>query len=253
MSAFSKLISRPHRCICSHFHPPSLFSPSLSIAPSIQLNYHHKRYHLTHERHHPQATSHSTHHKLAQECERVTKLGVYANIGLTALKGSAGLMTNSMALIADATHSLTDLISDFMTFATIKYSQTKPNSKFPLGFGKIDTLGTFPVAGLLCFGSYQIVTVSASKLYAAYLGAPMGVILMPHVAIGCIVVCLGIKEWLYRITIKAGEEYHSSVTVANAWHHRSDAYSSVIALLGVGGYYVGYPIADPVCGLAGEN
>ena len=54
----------------------------------------------------------------------------------------------------------------------------------------------------------------------------------------------------FRITIKAGEEYNSSVIIANAWHHRSDAYSSLIALLGVGGYYVGYPMADPLCGLA---
>ena len=125
-------------------------------------------------------------------------MGVYSNIGLVALKGSTGLATNSMALIADATHSLTDLISDFMTFATIKYSQTKPNSKFPLGFGKIDTLGTLPVAALLCLGSYQIVTVSASKLYAAYLGTATSVIVMPHLAIGCILVALGVKEWIYR-------------------------------------------------------
>ena len=238
-----------HHCLYSLLHPVS------------SVHYHHKRHHLTYDRHpHPNPLSppSATHdpemtsktQELANRCEHVTKLGVYANIGLVALKGSAGLMTNSMALIADATHSLTDLVSDFMTFATIKYSQMAPTSKFPLGFGKIDTLGTITVAGLLCIGSYHIVTVSVSQLYAAYLGAPTSVLVMPQMAMLCAVFSLALKEWLYRITTKAGKEYNSSVTVANAWHHRSDAYSSGIALLGVGGYYVGYPIADPMCGLA---
>ena len=184
--------------------------------------------------------------QLAKQCEDVTKMGVYANIGLVLLKGSAGFMTNSMALIADATHSFTDLLSDFMTFATIKYSQRKPTKRFPLGFGKIDTLGTLPVAGLLTIGSYHIIKQSLNKLY---LGSAATVITMPHIAMGCVILSLIVKEYLYRITIKAGEEYHSSVTIANAWHHRTDAYSSLIALVGVGGYFIGYPILDPICGM----
>ena len=244
MSKFQKLTSRTHRCIYSHIYP------SLSY-PLSNYHYHNKRHHI----HHPQPIQPITQNseisnrnsELAKKCEQVTKTGVYANIGLTVIKGSAGIMTNSMALIADATHSLTDLISDFMTFATIKYSQRKPNKRFPLGFGKIDTLGTLPVAGLLCIGSYHIVKTSLSKLY---LGSAATVITMPHIAMGCVILSLIVKEWLYRITLKAGEDYNSSVTIANAWHHRSDAYSSLIALIGVGGYFVGYPILDPICGMA---
>jgi len=154
-------------------------------------------------------------------------------------------MTNSMALIADATHTFTDLCSDFITYFTITFSQREPTKTFPLGFGKIDTLGTLSVAGLLAFCSYHVVTTSVSKLY---LGVSAAAITMPFVAMGCVMVSLFVKEWLYRITIKAGNEYQSNVTIANAWHHRSDAWSSLIALLGVGGSFIGYPLLDPLCG-----
>eukprot|EP01084_Bolivina_argentea_P121527 215370_1 len=125
--------------------------------------------------------------ELAKRCEDVTKTGVYANIGLVILKSGAGYMTNSMALIADATHSLTDLMSDFMTYFTIKYSQREPTKRFPLGFGKVDTLGTLPVATLLTFGSYHIVTTSINKLYLLYSGAAAGIIIMPYVAMSCVI------------------------------------------------------------------
>eukprot|EP01083_Nonionella_stella_P010154 29017_1 len=214
----------------------------------VQLNHYQKRYHqMLIQKHQPSGELHEKNREKAIACEDVTKTGVFVNIGLVILKGSAGLLTNSMALMADAIHSLTDLFSDLMTYFTIRYSQRKPTKHFPLGFGKIDTFGTIPIAGLLMLGSYHIVKTSVSKLFI--LGAPAAMITMPYVAMGCVLLSLLVKEWLYRITIKAGNEYQSNVTIANAWHHRSDAISSLIALIGVGGYCIGFPVLDPICGM----
>ena len=232
-------MSHLRRIFSPHHHFHSL--PILSIPLHPSSNLYQKRHHVPQ----PLLKNVDRNRGLAQQCENVTKLGVYSNIGLVFVKGSAGFMTNSMALIADATHSLTDLISDFMTYFTIRYSQRAPTTKFPLGFGKIDSLGTVTVAGLLTLCSYHVVSASVSKLY---ISASASVITMPHVAMGCVLLSIVVKEWLYRITIKAGDEYHSNVTIANAWHHRSDAYTSAIALVGVGGYWMGYPMLDPICG-----
>lgn len=183
---------------------------------------------------------------LGEENERVTRIGVYSNIGLTLIKGFGGYLTNSMSLIADAIHSLSDLLSDFITFFTIRYSRSKPTINFPYGFGKIDTLGSLSVSGILIIASYHITKLSFIKLYTGtYITSS---IIMPQFALICILSSLIIKEWLYRITIKAGNESNSNVTKVNAWHHRSDALTSFVALIGVGGSFIGYPIADPLCG-----
>ena len=63
------------------------------------------------------------------------------------------------------------------------------------------------------------------------------------------IISIGIKEWLFRETVKVGEETNSNLLIANAWHHRSDAYSSIVALLGISGAYIGIPILDPIAGL----
>lgn len=240
-------------------HRTTHVKPILPPVPSIFCA---TRHHVTHHDVIDEPTHKNGH--LARRCEQVTRYGVYSNIGLVIIKGSAGIMTNSMGLIADAYHSLTDLISDFITFFTIKFSKQLPTRSFPFGFGKIDTLGTLSVASLLSFGSLYITKESFDKLYnivynindnynissSMDMNVLNGSILsMPHFALGCVVLSIFIKEWLYRITIKAGNEYSSNVTIANAWHHRSDAYTSLIALIGVGGTVVGYPILDPLCGI----
>ena len=204
-------------------------------------------------RYHAPGMNHSHHHshehsseELGQNNEKVTRYGVYSNVVLTGLKFGAGYATNSVVLIADAIHSLTDLLSDFITYFTIKYSRLNPTKNFPYGFGKIDTLGSLSVTGMLAIASYHIITHSINEMYNYEDLESM--LKFPMIGISAAIISILVKEWLYRITIKAGNESHSNVTIVNAWHHRSDAMTSVVSLIGIGGVILGFPISDPLCG-----
>lgn len=83
---------------------------------------------------------------------RITKIGLFVNLGMAVGKGIGGYMFHSQALVADAFHSLTDLVSDFMTLATVSWSLKPPTARFPTGYGKVESLGALGVSGLLLFG-----------------------------------------------------------------------------------------------------
>eukprot|EP01059_Diplonema_ambulator_P016699 TRINITY_DN2844_c0_g1_i2.p1 TRINITY_DN2844_c0_g1~~TRINITY_DN2844_c0_g1_i2.p1 ORF type:complete len:433 (+),score=102.13 TRINITY_DN2844_c0_g1_i2:40-1338(+) len=175
-------------------------------------------------------------------CERVTKVGAVANVALCGLKGVAGVMGNSSAMVADAVHSLGDLVSDAVTLGALRYARVPPNETFPFGRGKVESLGALAVSGLLIGTSMSIAQFS----YTTFLASQAQVV--GSVALVCAGISVVTKEVLYRITVKAGKEANSSVTVANAHHHRSDAYSSVVAIVGIAGNMAGYTFLDPLAG-----
>eukprot|EP00754_Rhynchopus_humris_P038929 Rhum_TRINITY_DN21558_c0_g1::Rhum_TRINITY_DN21558_c0_g1_i1::g.174260::m.174260 len=180
----------------------------------------------------------------AAACERVTKVGAVANVALCGLKGAAGVASGSSAMVADAFHSLGDLVSDGVTLAAIRYSRAEPDDEYPFGKGKVESLGALCVSGLLVGTGLGI---GASAWQA--LMSPVGCVVMTNsAALLCGVASVLVKEWLYRATVKAGKEAGSSVTVANAHHHRSDAFSSVVAVVGIAGNMCGLPWLDPLAG-----
>eukprot|EP01060_Flectonema_neradi_P013294 TRINITY_DN2004_c0_g1_i1.p1 TRINITY_DN2004_c0_g1~~TRINITY_DN2004_c0_g1_i1.p1 ORF type:complete len:421 (+),score=66.85 TRINITY_DN2004_c0_g1_i1:45-1307(+) len=189
---------------------------------------------------------HSTQRTPVETCQFVTKLGAAANIGLCGLKGVAGAASGSSVMIADAFHSLGDLISDGVTLAAIKYSRTPPTAAYPFGMGKFESLGALAVSGLLVGTSAGIALNSFSAL-ASSTGA--AVTILGPATLSVAVASIVVKEVLYQLTLKAGTEARSSVTIANAWHHRSDALSSVVAVIGIAGNMIGYSWFDPVASI----
>lgn len=205
---------------------------------------------------------------------RITIIGLVSNVGLTISKGVAGWMMNSASLLAEALHSFSDLLSDFVTLYTFKMSRRPADSLYPYGYGKFETVGSVAVSSLLLTGAIGIGWHSLDLLFATLntaTGATIAVaasstavetathsffshshgsgVLDPNAAWFALASVI-IKEWLYRATIKVGQAERSDVLMANAWHHRSDAYSSAVALVAIVGSYAGMPVLDPLGGIA---
>jgi cation diffusion facilitator family transporter len=169
--------------------------------------------------------------------------------------------------MAEALHSLGDLLSDLVTLYAYKFARAKADSKYPYGYGKIEPLGGLIVSGLLAGGGLGMAIHSLDQLhFMIFSGVDQAhqvlsadnpffshdyssmIALSPYAA-GILVASIGIKEWLYRITLKVGKRTQSSVLIANAYHHRSDVITSIVALAGVGGTAVGLPLLDPIGGM----
>jgi cation diffusion facilitator family transporter len=176
-----------------------------------------------------------------------------SNVSLTMVKGAGGVLYNSSSLMAEALHSLGDLFSDFITLWAYRTARSKKaDKKYPYGFGKIEPLGGLTISSLLIGGSVGMAIHSFHQLQDILHGPMLSLtdsgIISPWAAV-LLVASIGVKEWLYRITLKVGKKTQSSVLIANAYHHRSDVYSSVVALAGVAGASMGYGILDPIGGL----
>lgn len=99
---------------------------------------------------------------------RITRLGLYSNLGMAIAKGLGGYAFNSQSMVADAWHSLTDLASDILTLATVSWSLRPPTENFPLGFGKVESLGSLGVSSMLLFGGLFMCMNSCTSLYAHF-------------------------------------------------------------------------------------
>ena len=174
--------------------------------------------------------------------DRVTVLGVVINLFLSLGKAVVGITCHSSALVADAGHSLSDLFSDFITLWAVQIGRLPPDDDHPYGHGKFETMGSLFLAMTLLATGVSVGASSAHKLaeiIAVQRSGGMAVgALAQKVPTAPALVMAGLsiisKEWLYRITRKVGEALNSQVVLANAWHHRSDAYSSVLALVSIG-------------------
>lgn len=158
--------------------------------------------------------------------EGVTYLGLGVNLGLFGLKVGLGLALGSTALFADGIHSLSDLATDFVTLGGLRLARRPPDETHAYGHGKFETLaGALVALALLGVGVFIV----WEALSALRLG--------PRVRLGWAValtaaLSVALKEWLYRATVRLGRSVHSAALLANAWHHRSDALSSVPVLIG---------------------
>ena len=186
-----------------------------------------------------------------ERADRITKVGAVANMGMAALKGVVGTAACSPALQADAVHSLSDLVSDGVSLWALHRARRPPDKYYPYGHGKFEAVGSACVGGLLVaagggIGIHAIQAAvdacSAVEVSQAALGLQLG-------AAAVAALSVGIKEALYRQTLTVAAEVRSSTLAANAWHHRSDALSSVVALVGIGGCACGVPLLDPLAGV----
>ena len=177
-------------------------------------------------------------------------MGLLSNVGLCGVKGVAGVYSNSTALIADAFHSASDLSGDIVTLAALNLSQKPADDSHPYGYGHYESLGALAISGMLMSGGGLIGYHSLNQLFelAAESSAVSELTAVPA-ALAVIGLSVFAKEALYRYTLSVGKKTRSPVLVANAWHHRTDAFSSVVAGVGVVGAYHGMQYLDPAAGL----
>ena len=172
---------------------------------------------------------------------KVTLLGLAANLILALAKGFIGIIANSSALIADAGHSVSDLLSDGITLWAVRMSSIPKDKNHPYGHGKFETVGTFIISILLVFTGIGV---------AGHVFNRMDATVVPGtIALWMAGIAIIVKEALFHVTRMVGRRTGSRVLMANAWHHRSDAISSVAALLGIAGAQLGIPLMDPIAGM----
>ncbi|MCD6570490.1 MAG: cation transporter [Deltaproteobacteria bacterium] len=181
---------------------------------------------------------------------RVTLLGFGINIALAAVKLMAGIIGRSSALIADAVHSLSDLITDVIAILGVRIGNRPADTSHEYGHGKIETLATAIIGIMLFLVGLGLFLSGANKVLDTYRGH---ILLKPGwVAFYTAIISIVIKEWLYRYTMKTGRQVNSKAIVANAWHHRSDAFSSIGCVVGIGGAILlgqRWRILDPIAAI----
>ncbi len=182
-----------------------------------------------------------------REIYRVTIVGSVVNMLLLIFKFVAGIVGNSAAMVADAVHSLSDFVTDIVVILFVRLSGRPADEDHGYGHGKFETLATLFVS-LVLFGVAVMLFVGGVKdIVAVARGEQLAEPTM--VALIAAVISIIAKELLYHYTVKCGEKLNSQVVVANAWHHRSDAFSSIGVLAGVGGaMFLGgsWAVLDPI-------
>ena len=181
---------------------------------------------------------------------KITHLSIWINVVLTALKLAAGVFGRSQALIADAVHSLSDFATDIAVLVGLRLSSKPRDGDHTYGHGKYETLAAAVIGLALGYVALQIATSAIQRIFHASHGDPIP---MPSVyAFWAAVLSIAVKEWLYHATMKVARATGSSSLVANAWHHRSDALSSIATAAGVGAAaFLGHDwlILDPIAAL----
>lgn len=181
---------------------------------------------------------------------RVTLMGSMVNVVLLIFKFAAGILGGSAAMIADAVHSLSDFLTDIVVIAFVRISAKPEDEDHDYGHGKYETLATSMIGlALLCVGFY-IFYNGCHRIIDFISGAPIGQPGM--IAFLAALVSIALKEWTFRFTERVGKKTKSQAVIANAWHHRSDALSSVGTALGIGGAILlgsDWAVLDPIAAL----
>jgi len=174
----------------------------------------------------------------------VTIFGVVGNIILSVLKISVGYLAGSIALIADGIHSVSDMATDAAVLLGIHFGSRRPDEKHPYGHGRIETFAA-------AFVGVALAVVGAAMIYRAAADITAGKAARPGIVVLCIAVAsIIVKELLYRITKVVAVRTHSTALYANAWHHRSDAFSSVVVVIGFVALRLGFIYGDQIAAVA---
>lgn len=179
--------------------------------------------------------------------KQVTIIGFWGNALLTVCKIYAGLVGKSGAMLADGIHSLSDFLTDIVVLVGFKLTEQPEDDCHNYGHDKYETLATAIISLFLAIVGFEILKSGVSSILLVIRGEKLsspGII-----ALVAAIVSIGVKELLYRYTLKVGKEIESNAVIANAWHHRSDAFSSIGTLFGIGGAIVlgeKWAILDPI-------
>lgn len=178
-----------------------------------------------------------------RQIRSVTYCGMVVNVALCVVKVAVGLAISSLSLIADGVHSLSDLVTDVAVLLGSHLGAKKPDTTHPYGHGRIETFSALLVAAIL-------MVVGGAMIYRATVSIADNEATAAHWGIlAAALVSIAAKEVLYRATRKVAVRSHSTALYANAWHHRSDALSSVAVLIGYILLKFGYDHGDQVAAI----
>lgn len=175
---------------------------------------------------------------------RVSVLSVVINIVLSVLKLIAGLVAGSGAMISDAVHSASDVFSTFVVMAGVKLSGKQPDKEHPYGHERMECVAAVVLAVVLAGTGIGIGMSGVKKIQSSEELAVPGAL-----ALAAAVISVIVKELMFRYTRKAAQKTDSGALMADAWHHRSDALSSVGSFVGILGARLGMPVLDPLAGI----
>ena len=175
-----------------------------------------------------------------KQIKAITNTGIIVNIILFVIKVVVGFLSGSAALVADGIHSLTDMTTDLIVLLGVHFGLKEPDQKHPYGHGRIETFSAGLIALLLAF-------VGLGMIYYAAADISKGNVEKVGVSVLIVaIISIVVKEILSRLTRKVAVKLHSSSLYANAWHHRSDALSSIVVVLGFISLKMGFEYGDRI-------
>ena len=183
--------------------------------------------------------------KRYREVRKVTLVGAVVDLLLGVVKIVVGVAAGSQALVADGVHSLSDLATDFLVLFAAKHSHRAADAEHPYGHGRIETVATVALGAAL-------IVVALGISYDAVRRILEPELLMNPGALALAVALISVlsKEAIYQYTARVARRLRSNMLHANAWHSRSDAISSIVVAIGVGGAMLGYPYLDAIAAVA---
>ncbi|MCH7818438.1 MAG: cation transporter [Candidatus Marinimicrobia bacterium] len=178
-----------------------------------------------------------------REIKRLTYLGMIINVFLMVIKFFGGIFFGSISLIADAFHTFSDISTDILILWGVIIGSRPADSSHPFGHGKFETLsGTLLSVVLIVVGTGIVAESGRSVMSARFMNPGLPVLFIALISVI-------IKEYLYQLTIKSAKQLDSVALYANAWHHRSDALSSIVVIVGVISSMLGFLPGDSIAGL----
>ncbi|SFN08196.1 cation diffusion facilitator family transporter [Marinobacter pelagius] len=190
----------------------------------------------------PVSTTSSTQDALNKEmraASKVTIIGMILDAVLGVIKVIAGTLFNSQALFVDGIHSFTDVVSDFVVLAVMRVSRQEPDENHPYGHQRIETFGTLLLGSILIAVGAALAWENLLRLFAGGISEVPGWPVLVAAALS-----VAGKEWIYHYTRHVGKAIRSDLIIANAWHSRTDAFSSVVVLLSTVGAMMGWEWLD---------
>ncbi|AOY76655.1 cation diffusion facilitator family transporter [Clostridium formicaceticum] len=178
-----------------------------------------------------------------QEAKKVSIISLVINVFLTIIKAIIGILAGSTALVADAFHSASDLFGTIILLQGLKIAHKPPDASHPYGHHRAETITSKLLAIILILTAVGIGYEALKVLRDPTIAPP------DSMAIYIALISIVFKEALYQYSVKIGKKINSPAVIADAWHHRTDAFSSIAALIGIGGALYGYPVMDPLAGV----
>ena len=178
---------------------------------------------------------------------RVTSIGIIGNVILSLFKFMAGVLGHSSAMVSDAIHSLSDVLATFIAWLGIRLSMQAPDREHPYGHERLECVASLLLGTILLATGLMIGLTGLRTIFAGHydeLQSP------GSVALVAAVVSIATKEGMFWYTRHYAKVLNSAAFMADAWHHRSDALSSIGSLIGIGGAMLGFPILDPLASVA---